>query len=143
MIGSFFTSLSGIDAAAKRFEVASANVVHAFDTVPGPSSVVTPIDRIEAVRAYGGSGFRPRDAVQTATADGGTKVDTPERDPATKPAYKPDDPNADKNGLVSRPNVDLASEFVNIILAQRAYEAGLKVLQARDQVLGTTIDARS
>ena len=62
---------------------------------------------------------------------------------AATSAAKVGDPNANKDGLVSRPNVDVASEFVNIILAQRAYEASLKVLETRDQVLGTTIDARS
>jgi flagellar basal-body rod protein FlgC len=142
LIGAFSSPVSGIDAAAKRFEVASTNVVHAFDTSPPSRDRVSPVAPVDAARAYQQS-FRPRDVVQTTTADGGTRAETRERDPATVPAYQPDDPNADKDGLVARPNVDVASEFVSIILAQRAYEAALKAAQVREQVLGITIDARS
>lgn len=142
MIGAFTSSLSGLDAASKRFEVASANIVHAFDTSPSTRDRVSPVAPSDAVRAYQNT-FRPRDVVQTTTADGGTHAQTRERDPATVPAYRPDDPKAGTSGLVDRPNVDVASEFVNIIFAQRAYEAALKAIQAREQVLGVTIDARS
>jgi flagellar basal-body rod protein FlgC len=143
VIGSFSPVLSGIGAAAKRFDVASSNIVHAFDTGPSHPGRVSPVGPAEAARAYRDPVYRPRDVVQTTNADGGTRADTVERKPAEKPAYKPDDPFADKEGLVARPNVDLASEFVNIILAQRAYEAAFKALAARDKVLGVTIDARS
>lgn len=33
------------------------------------------------------------------------------------------------------PGVDLANEFVNLILAQRAYEASLKVVSTSDQMM--------
>lgn len=141
MIGSFFTSLSGISAASKRVDVASSNIVNAFDTGPAPSASPPPVGPSEAARAY--SVFQPHDVVQTATADGGTQADVVDRKPASKPAYSPDDPNANKDGLVSRPNVDVASEFVNIIFAQRAYEASIKAQTARDNALGTIINARS
>jgi len=57
--------------------------------------------------------------------------------------YAPDDPNANEDGVVARPNVDIAQELVDIIVAQRAYEAAIKASQARDETLGITIDARS
>ncbi len=145
MIGSFYTSISGLTAATRRVEVASSNIVNAFDDAPGPG-VGVPVPAVgpaAAAQAYGNLAFKPRDVVQTTTADGGTRADTVDRQPASTPVYMPDHPNADSQGLVSRPNVDVASEFVNMILAQRAYEASLKALQTRDQMLGTTIDARS
>lgn len=37
-------------------------------------------------------------------------------------------------------NVDLAEEFPQMMVTQHAYKANMKVLQARDQMLGVTLD---
>jgi flagellar hook protein FlgE len=37
-------------------------------------------------------------------------------------------------------NVDLAEEFPQMMVTQHAYEANMKVLQAQDKILGTTLD---
>ena len=37
-------------------------------------------------------------------------------------------------------NVDLAEEFPQMMVTQHAYKANMKVLQAQDQMLGTTLD---
>jgi flagellar basal-body rod protein FlgC len=47
--------------------------------------------------------------------------------------YEPGNPLADKNGLVRRPNVNLGDQMTNLILAQRAYQLNLAVVdRARD-----------
>ena len=40
-------------------------------------------------------------------------------------------------------NVDLAEEFPQMMVTQHAYEANMKVLQAHDEMLGTTLDILS
>lgn len=42
--------------------------------------------------------------------------------------YDPGHPDADKNGYVSYPNVNLSVEMVNLVAAQRAYEANVAVI---------------
>jgi flagellar basal-body rod protein FlgC len=42
--------------------------------------------------------------------------------------YDPQNPLADKNGLVRRPNMDLGDQMTNLILAQRAYQLNLAVV---------------
>lgn len=37
-------------------------------------------------------------------------------------------------------NVDLAEEFPQMMVTQHAYEANMKVLQAQDKMMGTTLD---
>ncbi len=44
--------------------------------------------------------------------------------------YNPGHPDADINGFVLYPNVQIPIEMVNLITANRAYEANLKVSQA-------------
>ena len=42
--------------------------------------------------------------------------------------YDPNNPIADKNGLVRRPDVNLGDQMTNLIIAQRAYQLNLAVI---------------
>jgi len=42
-----------------------------------------------------------------------------------KSVYDPGHPDADENGMVQMPNVDVVTEMVNLISASRAYEANV------------------
>jgi flagellar basal-body rod protein FlgC len=44
--------------------------------------------------------------------------------------YEPDHPNADENGMVAYPNINLMEEMANMIQATRAYEANVSALNA-------------
>ena len=44
--------------------------------------------------------------------------------------YNPGHPDADNEGFVTMPNVNLPIEMVNLITATRAYEANLRVAQS-------------
>ena len=44
--------------------------------------------------------------------------------------YDPAHPDADADGYVDYPNVDLSVEMVNLVSAQRAYEANVVVIQS-------------
>lgn len=55
---------------------------------------------------------------------------------STTPArrvYEPGHPDADKDGYVSYPNIDMMTEFVNAVEASRAYEANLVVIDITKQ----------
>jgi len=48
-------------------------------------------------------------------------------------AYEPDNPLADTEGYVRRPDIDLGGQMAQMIMAQRAYQANLSVVdRARD-----------
>lgn len=48
-------------------------------------------------------------------------------------AYQPDHPLADENGMVRTPDIDMGTEMTSLIMAQRGYQANLKVVErARD-----------
>lgn len=48
--------------------------------------------------------------------------------------YDPQHPDADANGVVTMPNVNLAHEMVDLISATRAYEANLSVVKNARQM---------
>lgn len=47
-----------------------------------------------------------------------------------KEVYDPSHPDADENGIVRMPNVEVVSEMVNMISATRAYEANVTALNS-------------
>lgn len=51
-----------------------------------------------------------------------------EDDSPLERAYRPEHPDADEDGYVSLPNIDVTSEMANMIEASRAYEANITAL---------------
>jgi len=141
MIG-LTTAVSGMQAAERRVDASASNIVNAFDTVPHREPV-KPIGGLSGASGVGDGLYQPVDVWQSTQEGGGTKAQYIGRDPSRTTEPAPGDPRANDQGLVDRPNVDFANEFVNVIEAQHAYEAAVKAVQTRDQMLGTTIDARS
>lgn len=45
-------------------------------------------------------------------------------------AYEPDHPDADEQGYVAYPNVDMVKEMVDMVTSTRSYEANVTVLNA-------------
>lgn len=48
--------------------------------------------------------------------------------------YDPSHPDADKDGMVQMPNVNIATEMVDLMSASRAYEANLAVVRNAKQM---------
>jgi flagellar basal-body rod protein FlgC len=120
-------SASGLTAERTRMEVVANNIANAFST---RSASGGPFRRQDVVFAtvldhqlgrHGGSGQNLRGVQVVGTVD----------DLSDFPlVYNPGHPDADQRGYVAMPNVLLPIEMVNLITANRAYEANLKVLQA-------------
>lgn len=47
--------------------------------------------------------------------------------------YDPDHPDADENGMVKYPDVDMVEEMTRMVSANRLYEANLSVIEAEKQ----------
>lgn len=74
-------------------------------------------------------------AAAPATQDMGVKVVQIAQDPSPfKLVYDPSSPDA-VNGYVQMPNVDIATEMVDMVSASRAYEANVTAFDAGKQML--------
>lgn len=121
MINAITTALSGLLASTKRVEASASNIanistVGAIDANndPAPYSAVTTIQ--SAITDNAGNG-------------GGVKADIIPKNPGFVPAYDPNSPFANEDGIIGAPNVDLAEEAVNLQIATLSYKANLKTLQ--------------
>jgi len=54
--------------------------------------------------------------------------------------YMPGHPDADKNGYVKMPNVNIINEMVDMITATRAYDANLTALKSSKQIIKKSME---
>lgn len=121
MINAILTGLSGLHAATKKLEASASNIANlqtAGSLEAGKQAPYTPIGTQQStVTDSSGNGL-------------GVRSDYVPKDPAFVPAYDPDSPFADENGIIGLPNVNLAEEAVNINIAEITFKANLKTIQA-------------
>jgi flagellar basal-body rod protein FlgC len=60
--------------------------------------------------------------------------------PSFVPQYDPNSPFANQDGLIAAPNVDLASQFVQLLTAKYSFAANAKVIQAYDNTTKSLLD---
>ncbi|MGH8595354.1 MAG: flagellar basal body rod protein FlgC [Gammaproteobacteria bacterium] len=121
-------------------ETAAANIAHVNDTIrPADASTAT---HQKPESDPDSDAFRPKEAVRSSLASGGVRTDTIEKDPPHELSYAPDDPHADENGLVARPNINMENEFVAMIMSRRAFQANLKSIRTADAMTGALLSAR-
>jgi flagellar basal-body rod protein FlgC len=54
--------------------------------------------------------------------------------------YDPGHPDADKDGYVAMPNVDIVKEMVDMIAATRAYEANVTAINSAKTMAAKALD---
>lgn len=127
----FFTAMevsaSGMAAQRTRMNVASSNLANVSTTRTAEGGPYKRKDVIltstEPVRVGGG------DAGGFATAVRGVEVSGIVEDAGPPQLeYDPGHPDADEEGYVSLPNVNVVQEMVDMITASRAYEAGITAM---------------
>jgi flagellar basal-body rod protein FlgC len=87
--------------------------------------------------------YRRRIAMfQAGTTDGkpGVHVSSIDEDPSPfQKRYEPGNKDADKDGYVSYPNIDLSIEYVNMLEASRAYDANITMMDTAKQMLNSSL----
>ncbi len=57
-----------------------------------------------------------------------------------KEVYEPEHPDANEQGIVKYPNVELSKEMADLVSAQRAYEANIAIFVANRQIRQRAIE---
>jgi flagellar basal-body rod protein FlgC len=140
----FFTSMdvssSGMAAERTRMNLISSNIANANSTRTqegGPYRRKDPV--FSAVPATGGF----KSVMDRDGAAGVKKVEVAQiREDQSPPRmqYDPTHPDADGQGYVALPNVNVIEEMVDMISATRAYEANVTAAQAAKSMAMKTLD---
>ncbi|QQG36728.1 MAG: flagellar biosynthesis protein FlgC [Micavibrio aeruginosavorus] len=125
MINAIQIALSGLTAASRKVEASASNIANMQTT----GSLDNPEE----------APYTPLATQQTALTDGqgnglGVKSDfVPQTQPFI-PAYDPDSPFANADGMIGVPNIDLAGEAVNLNIAKATYKANAAVIRTEKEM---------
>lgn len=76
----------------------------------------------------------------TADAQAGVQVmGIVESDAPLQPRYEPHHPEADENGYVYYPNVNVVEEMTNMISASRSFQANVEVMNSAKQMVSRVL----
>ena len=118
-------SASGLSAERLRIDVISSNVANVKTT------------RTE----NGGAYVRKIASFQEKLGMLGVKAVSIEEDKSPlRKVYEPNNPDADEEGYVEYPNVDLLVEMSDLISASRAYESNIDTLNAQKDMISKALE---
>lgn len=138
MFSAFNINASGLTAQRYRMDIISENVANANTTRTGDG---TPYRRkVVTFEEKGGQTSFSKVLGQASYAHGytgqGVKVSGVYQDYKTEmnKVYDPSHPDADEDGYVTYPNVNIITEMTNLIDASRAYEANSTAFNASKSI---------
>lgn len=124
-------AVSGMNAAALRLQISASNVANVRSSGPLPDS------------ASAGSyppAYNARTVNQTAMPEGTTFATIVPVLPGTVQSWDPGAAYANTQGMVATPNVDLANEAVQQMMASVTYAANAAVVRADNQMTSALYD---
>lgn len=125
-LGTIDIAVSGLRAQGRNMELISSNVANAQSTDNGQGQ---PYRRVEAILKTDGQGIA------------GVKIEKIAEDMSDFPRIlRPGHPDADGQGYVAMPNVDVPMEMMNLNTAVRTYQANAAVLKRYQQMVETTLE---
>jgi flagellar basal-body rod protein FlgC len=139
LFGGLEISASALTAERLRMDVVAENLANAQTTRGADGQ---PYRRKEVVlQERPGSFGASLSAAMSKSNGGGVEVAAVVEDQTPlKRVYDPGHPDADADGYVAMPNVDTVTEMVDLIGAQRAYEANVTAMQAAKQMFARTLE---
>ncbi|WP_422445841.1 flagellar basal body rod protein FlgC [Thermoanaerobacterium sp. DL9XJH110] len=127
-------SASGLTAQRLRMDVISNNIANATTTRTPEGG---PYRRERVIFQERRNEFSFEDILTRSMDVGkGVRVVAVEKDPAPfKLVYDPTHPDADQNGYVRMPNVNIVTEMVDMISAARSYEANVTAINTAKSMI--------
>lgn len=141
MFDALDVSASGLTAQRYRMDIISENVANANTTRTEDGGIYR--RKVVTFEAKGDNGMSFSSVLGRSTMDlsnavgDGVRISSVQEDRTSdvKKVYDPSHPDADENGYVYYPNVDIITEMTNLIDASRAYEANATVIDSTKNML--------
>jgi flagellar basal-body rod protein FlgC len=129
LFGQLDISASGMAADRLRMQVIAENLANASST------------RGADGQPYRRKSVTLQEAPSFESVLGGVEVAGIAEDPRPgRRVYDPANPDADRQGYVTLPNVDSVTEMVDLITASRGYDANVQALNAAKQMFQKALD---
>ena len=140
MFSGIEASASGLTAERLRMDLIASNLANAESTKTESGG---PYRRKVAIFEPRGARYSFRDILSKSfgTLPEGVEVTGVREDSSPfKRVYMPGHPDADEEGYVTYPNVDVTTEMVDLMAATRAYEANVTAIEAAKTMAQRALD---
>ncbi|WP_458462130.1 flagellar basal body rod protein FlgC [Paenibacillus sp.] len=141
---SFSISSSALTAQRLRMDVISSNIANAETTRASVSNgEAVPYKRKMVVLEPNKTSFGTmlQNQMRGGSSGDGVRVTEIREDQSPlKPVYDPSHPDANAEGYVFMPNVDIAKEMVDMISASRSYEANVTALNSTKAMISKALE---
>jgi flagellar basal-body rod protein FlgC len=140
LFGAIETSASGLTAERLRLDLIASNLANAESTRTENGG---PYRRKVAIFQPRGARYSFRDIFSSSFSgvpEGVQVAGVREDQSPFKRVYTPGHPEADKEGYVTYPNVDVVTEMVDMMAATRAYEANVTAIEAAKTMAQRALD---
>lgn len=131
-------SVSAINAERKHMELISSNIANVNTTrsiTGGPYRRRIPVYEEQDV-----SFQKTLEKAQSKLSGGGVKIaDVVEDTSPFNKVYNPQHPDADAQGFVNLPNVDLNKEMVDLVYTSKLYESNITAYNATKKMMQDTL----
>jgi len=132
MINAIQIALSGLMASSRKVEAGASNIANvstagALDPADGPAPYNALTTTQSTITGAEGQSL-------------GVRADVVPTNRPFVPAYDPDSPFANADGLIGAPNVNLAEEIVNMQIASNTYKANVKTIQIASDMQDALLD---
>lgn len=124
-------AVSGLNVASLRLDVAASNIANVLSDGPLPDT---------ANAGNFPAAYTPLRVNQTDRVGGGTSATVGAVSPATVSTFDPTAPFANSDGMVASPNVDLADQLVQVLIARYSFAANAQVIRADAQMSQTLLN---
>jgi len=135
---------SGLSAASLRLNVAASNIANVLTTGPLPASGGSGTSGASSNNSSFPAAYVPLQVNQvdqtSGSAPGGVAASVSTVSPSFVAQSDPNAPFANQDGLVAAPNVDLASQFVQLVIAKYNFAANAKVIQTSSDMSKSLLD---
>ena len=136
LITALNVNASGLTAQRKRVELSSANLANSQTTRTEEGGPYRRKDVVFQTASF-------QDSLGAAMGGGvdGVEVSEVVDDPTPfDRRYEPGHPDADKDGYVSYPNVNVMAEMANLVSASKSYEANLAAIGIVKAMINRTLE---
>lgn len=131
-------SASGLSAQRTRLNILSSNLANANSTQSADGS--GPYKRKDPIFTEVSLGtFDKKLDAASKKLTGVQVTDVVEDDRAGPRVYDPSHPQADKEGFVQMPNVNVVTELTDIMATSRSYEANLSAMKAAKEMINAAL----
>ncbi|NLM75336.1 MAG: flagellar basal body rod protein FlgC [Clostridiaceae bacterium] len=131
LFNSFNISASALSAQRLRMDIISQNIANVNTTRTQDGTPYRRKTVLFQEKEVPFSHYLSRESREKYLSGSGVRVAGIVEDTSPfKEVYDPSHPDADENGIVRMPNVEIITEMVNMISATRAYEANVTALNS-------------